>query len=108
MPPESVQWFRDKGMRKSRSCNMARESFFTRHVVGYALVRRKRGEWTRDGAMADERAGFDNLDAPPRLTAWIALKPRMAVNTVVLAAVLTSWIALAALAVGTARLSLPP
>src|SRR5262245_43137765 len=58
--------------------------------------------------MADERAGFDNLDAPARLAAWVALKPSAVVNTVVLVAVLLSWMALAALAIGTARFSLPP
>ena len=58
--------------------------------------------------MAEERSGFDNLDQPARLAAWVALKPRTMVNTVVLAAVLLSWAALAALAIGTARFSLPP
>jgi predicted metal-binding membrane protein len=58
--------------------------------------------------MADERSGFDNLDHSARLAARIALRPRTTVNTVVLAAVLLSWAALALLAIGTARFTLPP
>jgi predicted metal-binding membrane protein len=57
--------------------------------------------------MADEETAFDNLDAPARLTARLALKPRAVVNAVVLVAVVLSWIALAAFAIGSARIGLP-
>ena len=37
MYPESVLWFQDEDMRKSKAYSVARESFFTRHAVGAGL-----------------------------------------------------------------------
>jgi predicted metal-binding membrane protein len=85
---------------------LARRACFMKHRLGASAA--KALTTKRNGAMTDERAGFDNLDQPARLAAWVALKPRMTVNAVVLAAVLLSWATLAALAIQTARVSLPP
>jgi predicted metal-binding membrane protein len=60
-----------------------------------------------DQDMTEERAAFDHLDRPGRLTAFMALKPRAVVNTVVAAAVLLSWIVLASLAIEAAQVGLP-
>ena len=57
--------------------------------------------------MAEERADFDHLDAPGRLTAFLSTRARLVVNTVVTAAVLLAWGVLAMLAVGAAQRSLP-
>lgn len=57
--------------------------------------------------MSEERADFHRLDAPGRLTALLATRPRLAVNAVITVAVLLSWCVLAALAVGVAQRSLP-
>jgi predicted metal-binding membrane protein len=53
--------------------------------------------------MAEERAAFDHLDGPGRLTAFFAMRPRLVVNAVVAVAVLLSWGVLAILAVGAAQ-----
>jgi predicted metal-binding membrane protein len=58
--------------------------------------------------MAAENANFDHLDRPGRLTAFLALRPRQVVNTIVAGAILLSWIALALLAIGAAQVVLPP
>jgi hypothetical protein len=41
MPPESVQWFREKDMRKSRTYSALRESFFTQRAVGETTRRKE-------------------------------------------------------------------
>jgi predicted metal-binding membrane protein len=57
--------------------------------------------------MADENARFDHLDGPGQLAALAAMRPRAIVNVVVGAAVLMSWAAIAAMAIGTAQFGLP-
>lgn len=60
-----------------------------------------------DHAMAEQRADFDHLDRPGQVTALVALRPRALVNLTVAAAILLSWLALAALATKAAQVGLP-
>ena len=57
--------------------------------------------------MPDENARFDHLDSAGRLAALTAARPRAIVNLVVIAAVATSWAAIAAMSIGAAQLGLP-
>ena len=57
--------------------------------------------------MTDESTRFDHLDGVARLAALATLRSRAIVNLVVALAVLLSWAALAAMAVGTAQVALP-
>jgi len=57
--------------------------------------------------MADESTRFDHLDGVARLAAMATLRSRIIVNLIVALAVVLSWAALAAMAVGTAQLALP-
>src|SRR4051812_25432796 len=57
--------------------------------------------------MADQSTRFDHLDGTARLAAVATLRSRVIVNLVVAVAVLLSWTALAAMAIGTAQSSLP-
>ena len=57
--------------------------------------------------MVDESTRFDHLDGAARIAALAALQARTLVNLVVAVAIVVSWAALAAMAIGTAQVGLP-
>ena len=57
--------------------------------------------------MVDESTRFDHLDGTARIAALAALQARTLVNLVVAVAIVVSWAALAAMAIGTAQVGLP-
>ena len=57
--------------------------------------------------MAEENARFDHLDGAGQLAAWAAVRPRAIVNLAVAAAILVSWVGIAAVAIGAAQRGVP-